>query len=359
MEPEKKEQSLTKAVIAEKSLELRFVCPNCNSDITGHFTKRLSVTTGVKVEDLQNGELKFLPTFLSVGKYYLEVSGIKYDKDIITEKTSERVLQMARDVLQPQLQDRERQSYLKSIEQLKQRKFDLETRIREQENAYQKLESEFELLKSKAISNPVIKGNIEQSELIEDLEANFPDQQNFFQDVSKRGGCGDISWRVQINVGRWIDSGENVIIDSKDKSSVNDQDIDKLLRDMEFNKSRIGIIIAAKQNQLRLKECPVGVYRFDKGYLIITSREHFNHHIILKFVRDVLTRMFYESKNSEKQEKTIDTNKLTAILTDIMKVGESHKKIKSKAEGIIQEVDEGDAYLQEKLQEAWKVLTGV
>jgi len=359
MEPEKKDQNITKTVVEEKAVELRFVCPNCKSDITGHFTKRLSVTTGIKTEDLENGELKFLPTFLSVGKYYLEVSGIKYDKDVLTEKVTERILQMARDVMQPQLQERERQSYLKNIEQLKQRGFELETRIREQENVYKNLESEFELLKSKIVSNPAIKGNVEQAVLIEDLESAFPDQQNFFQDVSKMGGCGDISWRVQINVGRWIDSGENVIIDSKDKSSVNDQDIDKLLRDMGFNKSRIGIIITAKENQLRLKESPTGIYRFDRGYVILTSREHANHHIILRFVRDILTRMFYESKNSEKQEKTIDTNKLTAILTDIMKVRESHKKIKSKAEGIIQEVDEEDAYLQEKLEEAWKVLTGV
>jgi len=165
-------------------------------------------------------------------------------------------------------------------------------------------------------------------------------------------------WQIQINVGKWIDSGECAVIDSKNKGSINDQDIEKLVRDMKFNKSKIGVIITTQQDQLRLKENPCGVYRFENGYVITTSRQNSNHHITIKFLRDILAKMFYETRDTEKQEKIIDTNKLTAILSDIMKVRESHKKIKSKAEGIIQEVDWEDTYLQEKLQEAWKILTG-
>jgi hypothetical protein len=217
----------------------------------------------------------------------------------------------------------------------------------------EKIENEFADFKTRVMSNPALKGALAQATLLEDLESCFHEQK--FQDISKSGG-GDILWpNILVNIGKWIETGIGAIIDSKDKGTITEADIEKLKRDLNFGKKEIGLIIAAKQEQLRLKESPCGVYKTEEGFVLVTSRENLNHYIAMRFIRDVLSRLIYESRIG-KENKIIDISRLSSVLNDIARTKEYHKKIKSKAQGIIKDVTSEETYLDSKIQEAWNVL---
>jgi hypothetical protein len=343
----------------ENDFKFQFFCSVCGNDMTLHFLQELSHLTKISTEDFQNGGLKFLPTFVSVGKYYLEVSGIKYNDVTITEKTSERIIEMIEKVMKPHLEKMEKENYEREIKMLSDEINQLRDKVNEKENEIdkinrdkEKVESDFIDFKTRVMSNPALKGALAQADLLEDLEANFPEQH--FEDISKDGG-GDVLWpNILANIGKWIETDVGAIIDSKDKGSITESDIEKLKRDMKFGKKEIGLIIAAKQEQLRLKETPCGVYKSEEGFILVTSRENLNHHITMRFARDILARLIYESRS---KEKVIDISKLSAVLNDIAKTKEYHKKIKSKAQGIIKDVDSEESYLNQKIQDAWKILS--
>lgn len=338
---------------AEKSMS--FTCPKCRADLTMFFKKKLSITTGISEEILENGGLETLPTIVSAGKLILEVSGIKFDTGEIAKISNKMALDVVEKLRRIDLEENAKEKYKRELEELNDEIDKREEKIRDIEKRYEKLEAEHLEFKTKVMSNPALKGTLAQSELLGDLQANFPTQQKYFVDITKQGH-GDYLWSsIQINMGKWVDSGVGAIIDSKDKRKITEGDINKLKQDMKFHKKNIGIIIARKQEQLRLKEQPCGIEVCQEGYLFVTSRENQDHHIVLRFVKDVLARKIYESKG---KQKALDTSKLKTLLNDIMKAKEYHRKIKSKASGIIKDVDSEEAYLDSKIQEAWEILEG-
>lgn len=332
---------------------IQFACPKCNADLTAFFKRKLSLTTGISEEVLENGGLKALPTIVSAGKLILEVSGIKFDTGEIAKISNQMALDTLERLQKIDLEEKARNDYEHKLSEMKNKIDEREEKIRDAEKKYEKLEAEHEELKTKVLSNPALKGALAESELLEDIEANFPEQK--FKDITNQGN-GDYLWQnIHINIGKWIDSGIGAVIDSKSKSKINEYDIDKLKRDMKFCRKEIGIIIAAKQSQLRMKEIPCGIYRSEEGYILVASRENLNHHIALRFVRDVLARLLYEMRAS-KEDSDIDVGKLSSMLNDIEKAKEYHKKVKSKAQGIINDIDSEEDYLKMKFQEAWKLL---
>ena len=74
----------------------------------------------------------------------------------------------------------------------------------------------------------------------------------------------------------------------------------------------------------------------------------------MRFVRDILARMFHEGM--EKEKTLIDTEKLSVLLREVMGSNEYHRKIKSKANGIINDVDDEEKYLSSRFSEIWKLL---
>jgi len=333
--------------------KVQFSCPKCNADLTGIFRRQLSITTGISEEFLSNGGLKSLPAIVSAGKMILEVSGIKFDTGEIAKISNEMALATVERLQKVDLEERAKKEYERKLKESSDEINRRDEKIRDVENRYEKLESEYEELKTKVLSNPVLKGAFAQSELLEDLEGNFSEQH--FEDISKKGYGDVLLNNILINVGKWVESNVGAVIDSKNKGSIAESDIEKLRRDMKFNKKEIGLIIATKQGQLRLKETPCGVYRSEEGYILVTSRENFNHHIAMRFARDVLARLLYELKMN-KEEKAIDVVKLSSIINDIAKAMEYHKKIKSKALGIVDDINSEEDYLKLKFQEAWRIL---
>lgn len=332
---------------------IHFSCPKCNTDLTAFFKKKLSITTGISEEVLENGGLKTLPTIFSAGKLILEVSGFRFDTGEIAKFSSEMALQTVERLQRIDLEEKAKKEYERKLKESNDEIKKQDEKIREIQIRYEKLESEHEELKVKVSSSPVLKGAYAQAVLLEDLEASFPEQH--FKDITKEG-YGDILWtNISVNIGKWVETDIGCVIDSKDKNSVAENDIEKLRRDMKFSKKEIGLIIAAKQEQLRLKETPAGVYQSGEGYILVTSRENFNHHIAVRFARDVLARLLYEMKMN-KEEKAIDVVKLSSIINDIAKAMEYHKKIKSKALGIVDDINSEEDYLKLKFQEAWRIL---
>jgi len=334
----------------------KFICPNCEWDLTEELIDILTQLTGLSKENLKDITVEQMKTFILVGKHFLEFSGLSYKKYMITEKTSERVIELVKELMEPKLRNDEKEKYENEINSLRDIIEGIKDQIQEKNKQIEKIESEYAELKSRAISNPSIKGKLAESELLEDLEGNFHEQNKQFVNISKEGH-GDILWSsIQINIGRWVDSGIGAIIDSKDKGMITEGDIEKLKVDMLFHKKNIGMLIAKKQDQLRLKERPAGIYTFDKGCVIVTSRENMEHHIAMMFLRDVLVPYLYKIFNKDTDQNQIDIPKLTQILNDIMKYESYHRKIKTKASGILVDIEEEESYIKEKLKEAWKIL---
>jgi hypothetical protein len=275
---------------------------------------------------------------------------------VIAEKTSERVIGLVKELMEPKLRNDEKEKYENEIESLRDIVEGMKDQIQDKNKQIEKVESEYSELKARAISNPSIKGALAESELLEDLEGHFPDQNKQFIDISKQGHGDILLTSVQINLGRWVDSGIGIVIDSKDKNSITEEDIEKLKEDMQFHKKNLGMIVTKKQDQLRLKERPAGVYTFEKGCIIVVSRENMEHHVALMFLRDILVPYLYKIFNKETDQNQIDIPKLTQILVDIMKYETYHKKIKKKASGIILDIEEEEIYIKEKLKEAWEIL---
>lgn len=334
--------------------KFQFSCPKCNADLTAFFRRQLSITTGTSEEFLSNGGIKSLPIIVSAGKMVLEVSGIKFDTGEIAKVASEMALKTVERLQKIDLEEKAKKEYERKLKESSDEIKEQDEKIRDIQKRYEKLEAEHEELKTKISSSPALKGAYAQSVLLEDLEGCFHEQG--FRDITKEG-CGDILWQNILTSlgGKWVESGVGCVIDSKDKGSITENDIEKLRRDMKFSKKEIGLIIATKQEQLRLKELPCGVYKSDEGYILVTSREGLNHHIAMRFARDVLARLLYEMKMN-KEEKTIDVGKLGSIINDIAKTMDYHKKIKSKALGIVDDINSEEDYLKSKLQEAWKTL---
>jgi predicted RNase H-like nuclease (RuvC/YqgF family) len=332
------------------------ICPYCEKDITEELKEKLIQITGLTEKTLKDITVEQLKTFVLVGKQFLEFSGPSYKKYMITEKTSERVIELVKELMEPKLRNDEKEKYENEIKSLRDMIEGMKDHIQERDKQLEKIEFEYSDLKARVTSNPSIKGALAESELFEDLEGNFPDQNKQFIDISKEGH-GDILWKnVQINLGGWIDSHVGVIIDSKDKNSVTEEDIEKLKEDMQFHKKNLGMIIVKKQDQLRLKERPAGIYSFDRGCIIVVSRENMEHHVALMFLRDILVPYLYKIFNKEIDQNQIDIPKLRQIFIDIMKFESYHKKIKKKASGIILDIEEEEIYIKEKLKEAWEIL---
>jgi hypothetical protein len=333
--------------------KVQFSCPKCSADLTAFFKKQLSITTGISEEILENGGLKTLPTIVSAGKLILEVSGFRFDSGELAKISNQMALETVERLQRIDLEEKAKKEYERKLKESSDEINRRDEKIRDVENRYEKLESEYEELKTKVSSSPVLKGALAQVELLEDLEASFPEQH--FEDISKKGYGDVLLENILINIGKWVESNVGAVIDSKNKGSIVESDIEKLRRDMKFGKKEIGLIIATKQEQLRMKEMPCGVYRSEEGYILVTSRENLNHHIAMRFTRDILGRLIYELRMN-KEEKVIDVSKLNSIIDDISKASEYHKKIRQKAEGIIKDVDSEEDYLKIKFQEAWKVL---
>lgn len=332
------------------------ICPYCEKDITEELKEKLIQITGLTEKTLKDITVEQLKTFVLVGKQFLEFSGPSYKKYMITEKTSERVIELVKELMEPKLRNDEKEKYENEIRSLREIVEGMKGQIQEKDKQIEKVESEYSELKVRTISNPSIKGTLAESELFEDLEGNFPDQNKQFINISKEGH-GDILWSsIQINIGRWIDSGIGAIIDSKDKGTITEGDVEKLKTDMVFHKKNIGMLIAKKQDQLRLKERPAGIYTFEKGCIIVTSRENMEHHIAMMFLRDILVPYLYKIFNKDIEQNQIDISKLTQILNDILRYKSYHRKIRTKASGILTDLEEEEAYIEDKLQEAWKIL---
>jgi len=332
------------------------ICPYCEKDITEELKEKLIQITGLTEKTLKDITVEQLKTFVLVGKQFLEFSGPSYKKYMITEKTSERVIGLVKELMEPKLRNDEKEKYENEIKSLRDIVEGMKDRIQEKDKKLEKIEFEYSDLKARTISNSSIKGTIAESELLEDLEGNFPDQNKKFIDISKQGHGDILLTSVQINLGRWVDSGIGIVIDSKDKNSITEEDIEKLKEDMQFHKKNLGMIVTKKQDQLRLKEKPAGVYTFEKGCIIVVSRENMEHHVALMFLRDILVPYLYKIFNKETDQNKIDIPKLTQILVDIMEYETYHKKIKRKVSGIILDIEEEETYIKEKLKEAWKIL---
>jgi len=343
--------------------EKEYKCATCGADIRNQLTELVHQLTGVPVDKLKNGDgLKEIHWKLQVAERTMTIAGIEINESVITEKALEHVEKL----LSKRLSEEEREKYEQQIkhgkelfekdkEQLEEKIDEMKEKIQEMSKNYEKLQSEHEELKTKVKSNPALKGALAQAELLEDLEGNFPEQLPHFEDIAKKGH-GDILWSdIQINMqGIWTSSGVGAIIDSKDKGKISEkEDIEKLKRDMQLRNKIIGVLVAKDQSQLRLKEVPCGIEFCQEGYVFVTSRENLDHHLLLRFIRDVLARKMYELKD---KQKTLDTDKLKALLNDIMKYKSYHIKIKSKASGIIEDVNSEEDYLDPKIQEAWKIL---
>jgi len=337
-------------------------CPKCGADIKLQLVEWLHELTGVSVEKLKNGDgLKEIHWKLQIAERTMSVAGMEINESVITEKALQHVEKLLSKRLSEEERERyeqqinhERELFEKDKEQLSEKIGDMKEKIQEANKNYEKLDAEYSELKVKVKSNPALRGAAAQAELLEDLEGNFQEQAGHFEDISKKGG-GDVIWSdIQINTqGKWTSSGIGAVIDSKDKGKVTEGDIIKLQRDMKFNKMPIGMIIAAKQDQLRLKETPCSVEVCEEGYIFVASRENLNHHVLLRFARDILVRKMHESDDNK---KTLDTDKLKTLISDIMKYKEFHAKIKTKAGGIIRDVETEETYIDQKIQEAWVIL---
>jgi len=338
--------------------EKDYKCATCGADIRNQLTELIHQLTGVPVDKLKNGDgLKEIHWKLQIAERTMTIAGIEINESVITEKALEHVEKL----LSKRLSDEEREKYEQQIkhskelfekeeEHLKEKIEEMNEKIREICNNHEKLESEYEELKTKVKSNPSMKGMLAQAELLEDLEGNFPEQSPHFEDIARKGH-GDILWSdIQINMQEmWTSSGVGAIIDSKDKGKISEkEDIEKLKRDMQLRNKNIGVLVAKNQSQLRLKEVPCGIEFCQEGYVFITSRENLDHHIVLRFIRDVLARKMYELKD---KQKTLDTDKLKTLLNDIMEYKNYHVKIKSKASGIITDIDSEEKFIDVKIKE--------
>lgn len=340
----------------------KYVCPKCGADIEPRFVEWLHEMSGVPVDMLKNGDgLKEIHWRLQVAQRTMSIAGVEINESVITEKALQHVEKLLSKRLSEEERERyeqqikhERELFEKDKDQLSEKIGDMKEKIQEASKNYEKLDAEYNELKTKVISNPALKGALAHGELLEDLEGNFPEQAGHFEDISKKGG-GDVIWSdIQINTqGKWTSSGIGAVIDSKDKGKVTEGDIIKLQRDMKFNKIPIGMIIVAKQDQLRLKETPCSVEVCEEGYIFVSSRENLNHHVLLRFVRDILVRKMHESDDNK---KTLDTDKLKTLISDIMKYKEFHAKIKTKAGGILRDIETEETYIDQKIQEAWVIL---
>jgi len=326
-------------------------CPSCGYDIGEYFAEWLHDLTGVSLDSLRNGNgLQEISWKMQIAERTLTIAGVEVKQTQI----SEQVLEYVDKLLKQRLSEEEKRRYEKELDDFKKTTEEQRNRMVEMQRSYDKLESEHLELKTRVMSNPALKGALAETELLEDIEACYTEQIKHLTDISRKG-YGDILWdNIQIDAGSWTNSGISATIDSKDKGKISESDLVKLRRDMKFNKTIIGIIIAKRQDQLRMKETPCGIHRIEEGFVIITSRENSNYHIAIRFVRDVLARMFYETR--EIKERPIDTGRLAALLSDIMNSKEYRKRIRSKAEGIIRDVNEEEDYLNYKFEEAWQIL---
>jgi hypothetical protein len=356
-------------------------CPACGADITEQFMNWLHELTGLPLDRLKNGDgLREISWKLQVAEKTMTLTGLEINQTQITKET----LKAVENLLNKRLAEDEKKKYEeelkhkdelirelerskldltgKEIEKLKQtiedsrKLMEMEReRTKEFQRRCEEVEDAYNELKTKVISNPALKGALAHFDLKEDLEGCFPDQSGCFLDISKKN-YGDLLWNIRISVGKqWIDSGISVTIDSKDKRKITEEDLEKLGRDMRFNKSKVGMIIASKQSQLRLKESPCGICELDEGYILITSREASSHHLAIKFVRDILAKMLYESNKKEKS--VVDISKLSTLMNDLVKYKDYHRGIRLKANGIIKDVDSEENYLDAKIKEAWEILS--
>ncbi len=331
-------------------------CPHCKKDIAHFVLEQVALATGLKEKELRNGTLGNLPMVVRAGQMVFEQQGIKFKTESISEKTVEQVMET---LVKPVLQKKEREELKKALDEQEEMTKQAEEKQRQAEKTAdkektekEKAQRELEDLKTKVYSNPALKGAAAQADLFEDLEANFHEQK--FEDISKKGR-GDILWatvRIETPTGTQ-ETPITVVIDSKDKGKITSEDINKLRSDMKSRSSRVGIVIATKQEQLRQKETPCGVYNFGEGVVIVTSRENFSHHIAIRLVRDVLaSRLSEETKPVNK----VDVKKLAGVLSDIANTKEFFEKIRAKAGQIADLSDEGEAALKKKFDEASKLL---
>jgi len=356
-------------------------CPVCGADITEQFINWLHKLTGLSLDRLKNGDgLREISWKLQVAEKTMTLTGLEINQTQITKET----LKAVENLLNKRLTEDEKKKYEEElkhkdelIRQLERSKLDLtgkeieklkqaiedsrklmeveRERTKELQKRYEEVEDAYNELKTKVISNPALKGVLAQCDLKEDLEGCFPDQQGCFMDISKKG-YGDLLWNIRISKGnQWANSGVTAVIDSKDKTKITEEDLEKLKRDMKFNRSSIGIVITAAQHQLRLRELPCGVYESEEGYVLVTSKEASMHHTIVKFTRDILAKILYESGKTGK--KVADISKLSTVLNDLTKYKDYSKKIRSKASGIISDVDAEEDYLDIKIKEAWEILS--
>jgi uncharacterized protein (UPF0212 family)/regulator of replication initiation timing len=347
-----KQNKNARTLISEKAFKVS--CPKCGTDLEGLLIQKLSIVTGFPEKELENGGMKELLLITAVGKFVLERAKIEYKESFLTEKTTSHVMEVVSKLMKEPLEEKEIEKYENKMQQLQEKIEQLEDEKNEKEETNQDLTLELEKLKEKVSSTPALKGELAEVELLEDIEANFSEQG--FENISKQGH-GDVLWKnIATNIGKkWVCTGISATIDSKDKGKLNEEDIDKLARDMKFHNAPIGVIVVTKQDQLRKKEVPCAIYDNEAGYIVVCSREYLNHHIALKLIRDLVVRKMFETKNSEHSKK-IDTESLGNVLRDILSVNEQARRIKSKANSIMQDSEDIENFISAKVKAALEFL---
>jgi hypothetical protein len=360
----------------------RYTCPKCGTNIEKIFVVWLSEMSGTK-----NGDLKELGWKLKIAETTMSMVGIR-----ITEgQISEKVLQRMEGIITRKLSDNERQKYEeeikklremteeklnskneiikelemskrdlieKEIEKLNERIKHLEEVRQQRDRDYEKLEKEYSELKAKTRYNPSTIGYGAEATLKEDLDTNFSMQK--FENIAETKKHGDLiaELRTEVESG-WVNTGLKLLIDSKDKEKVMQNDVDKLWNDMGYWGIEIGLMIASDEGQLRLKDRPCSLIQTEKGLMIITSRSNRNHHLVLQLL-GMFARQKYLQKLSTTVFKELIQNKLLYNkISELFNYKQYLEKAKDHAVKTEKSIKELDEFLEPKLKEISEMIASL
>lgn len=259
--------------------DLKFTCPKCGTILTNRVFSLLEKITGMKRDDLQNGGLQEIVTTFYAGKVVMK----RVHTDIATVEATKEILKQVRELIKPELNEKE--------------KHELENKIKELEGQVAFLQNSIRDQLSKLLYQPFLAGKIQEKQIAKRLKTISPDDE-FNTEKSYKEGEDVIalikSEKKQIG---------KIVIESKNTKKWNNSFISQIRYYMERENTPFAIIAtktlpddSANDKMYTLTEDGIWIVRLE--YLEIAYRA----------LRDLVTKL--EEQKLLSQQKIKDVRKV-------------------------------------------------
>lgn len=149
--------------------KLKITCPQCGAVITNKVYSILEKITGMEKIEMKNGGLQDITTTFYAGRVVMR----RVQKEIATVEATKEILKEVRELIKPELDEKEKQKFEKRIEELEDGTRFLQTDIKEQ--------------LAKIVYQPVFSGKAQEKQIAKRLKTISPEDEFNTEKSTKEG----------------------------------------------------------------------------------------------------------------------------------------------------------------------------